>query len=647
MNGSRPVALFALVSLLVIAAGSTAFAKTINVPGDKPTIQKAIDAAVNGDVVLVAKGTYRENLNFKGKAITVESTNPTDPAVVRATIIDGGQNGSVVTFKSGEQATSVLTGFTLTNGSGTAVYDKKNKDYYYEGGGAYCCKSSPTLTHNTISQNSASGDQYGDGGDGGGVYCYQSSPTLTNNTISGNSTHDYGGGVDCESNSSPALTHNTLSGNTATVDGGGVSCLSSSPTLTHNTLSRNTAKNGGGVCCLSSSPTLTHNTITHNSAGYGGGVWGTGASSLALTDNTISGNKATYYGGGVSCNQPATISNNTISGNTAGWSGGGVDCESSSLALSNDTISGNSAGNWGGGVYYSFNNACLPTLTNNTLNGNSASCGGGVCCYQSSPALTNNTLSGNSAAKGGGVYCISSSSPVINNTTIAFNTKGGGLYVDVTQFPAYPSSPVITYCDLYGNTGGNYVNWPKQTGHSGNISQDPLFANAAGGDFHEKSKGGRWDPTTKTWVVDTVHSPCIDAGDPTSAFDKEPKPNGGRINMGDYGDTRQASKAAPAGSSGQISLTATAAAATGSGLAQITVNLTAAAAVQVSILNVAGREVAVLAPQDLPEGLSILLWDGRSTSGTKAPAGRYLVRATARGEDGSQAQALAGLTLGR
>jgi regulator of RNase E activity RraA len=68
-----------------------AFATTINVPADYATIQVAIDAANNGDTVLVAPGTYVENIEFYGKAITVSSAE--GPEV---TVIDGNQSGSVV-----------------------------------------------------------------------------------------------------------------------------------------------------------------------------------------------------------------------------------------------------------------------------------------------------------------------------------------------------------------------------------------------------------------------------------------------------------------------------------------------------------------------------------------------------------------------
>ena len=62
------------------------------------------------------------------------------------------------------------------------------------------------------------------------------------------------------------------------------------------------------------------------------------------------------------------------------------------------------------------------------------------------------------------------------------------------------------------------------------------------GDFHLKSAAGRWDPTTKAFVTDTATSPCIDKADPASTFANEVAPNGGRADLGRYGDTAEASK---------------------------------------------------------------------------------------------------------
>ncbi len=63
------------------------------------------------------------------------------------------------------------------------------------------------------------------------------------------------------------------------------------------------------------------------------------------------------------------------------------------------------------------------------------------------------------------------------------------------------------------------------------------------GDYHLKSQAGRLDPSSGSWIVDDVTSPCLDAGDPNSPIGHEPFPNGGVINMGAYGGTAEASKA--------------------------------------------------------------------------------------------------------
>lgn len=109
---------------------------------------------------------------------------------------------------------------------------------------------------------------------------------------------------------------------------------------------------------------------------------------------------------------------------------------------------------------------------------------------------------------------------------------------------------LIEYNNVWNNKGGSYQGNVES---KNDISVDPLFVKSdipiSSGkpeqleiDLHLKSQYGRWDRGGKRWVSDSVTSPCIDAGDPNSAYDLEPPPNGKRINMGAYGNTREASK---------------------------------------------------------------------------------------------------------
>src|SRR5262249_32009375 len=100
---------FAVVAAIALPVSGQA--ATIRVPSDVASIQQAIDAAAGGDTVVVSPGTYVENVDFHGKAVTVASEQ--GPA---ATIIDGGGAGSVVTFASGETRSAVLRGFTIRHG---------------------------------------------------------------------------------------------------------------------------------------------------------------------------------------------------------------------------------------------------------------------------------------------------------------------------------------------------------------------------------------------------------------------------------------------------------------------------------------------------------------------------------------------------
>ncbi|MBK8798007.1 MAG: DUF1565 domain-containing protein [Anaerolineales bacterium] len=137
----------------------------------------------------------------------------------------------------------------------------------------------------------------------------------------------------------------------------------------------------------------------------------------------------------------------------------------------------------------------------------------------SAPTIENNTLVGEPDEQG--IYIgNSATTPLIRNNIIT----GYSIGIHVVAGTAAPT-PIILYNDLWNNTE-NYRSYPNQTGTAGNISTDPAFVNTAARDFHLRNT--------------SPSSPAIDAGDPSSPYNREPGPNGGRINMGAYGNTVEA-----------------------------------------------------------------------------------------------------------
>ena len=312
----RKIIIYACTSALILAAlAVSALAATIYVKpdgsGDYPTIQAGINAAVTGDIVLLAAGTYtgagNRDIDFMGKAITVTSESGRD-----VTIIDCEGLGRGFLFQNGETSASVLSGVTIRNGW-------VSEDV---GGGGICCRSSsPAILNNIISgSTAAAGGCFPNCGLGGGIYCSESSPTILSNTISGNLASICGGGIFCDRYSSPAISNNTITGNTALIAwGGGIFCQEfSSLAISNNTISGNTAEGGGGIHC---------------------GAY----SSPAISNNTISGNSAEWYGGGIYCYSYCnpSITNTIISFSSAG---SGIYCEGGNPTLTSCDIYGNAGG---------------------------------------------------------------------------------------------------------------------------------------------------------------------------------------------------------------------------------------------------------------------------------------------------------------
>jgi hypothetical protein len=276
--------------LALVGHPSLAFATILHVPTEQPTIQAAINAAAAGDTVLIAPGTYFENINFSGKAITV--TSEQGPAV---TIIDGGSLGPVATFATSETTQSVLSGLTLRHGQGTFAAG-------YDGGGIHIASASPTISGNVITNNTA-------GSFGGGISVDSGSPVIKNNTITNNSqipgwSGGVGGGIYIGGIGAAQVIGNAISNNQEVQgSGGGIGINAASPIIQNNTINGNSAYSQGGAIYIinTSSPSIVQNLIIGNSAGTGGGVYWSIPSGSApfLLSNTLSSNSALTQGSAV------------------------------------------------------------------------------------------------------------------------------------------------------------------------------------------------------------------------------------------------------------------------------------------------------------------------------------------------------------
>jgi len=291
------IALFLFSALPVPSLNAATFYILPDSSGDAPTIQAGLDMCAEGDTVLVASGTYTENIVWPliDGLVLMSESGPED------TIIDGGGIERVIACFEVDSLT-VIEGFTIQHG------------YSYRGAGIGVEYSALTIKNNIIRENVVY--DHPDWVDGGaGIGCLQSTAKIIDNLI----------------------THNSCSATGVNGGGGiGINAHSGPVVVTGNTITDNYAMSGAGIIVTNAStPIISNNIIANNDAWRGGGGITTKSEAAAnVFDNEISGNTGAEAGGGIRSvvGDMSIFTRNTVSGNTAPQ-GAGIYCNEGSQAL--------------------------------------------------------------------------------------------------------------------------------------------------------------------------------------------------------------------------------------------------------------------------------------------------------------------------
>lgn len=533
----RMLCLFVPVWVLIASSGISA---VIHVPADYPSIQEAIAAAEELDQIIVAPGTYVENVRFMGKDVHVVSSDGAE-----STVIDGNQEGSVAAFTYYESRDAVLEGFTLTNGTGTLFSGN------VLGGGILCrANSEPIIRNNIIRDNEAE--------KGGGIHCVYSSPLIENNIITQNrsSASNHACAIRCGNNSSPVIRNNEITDNEDVgiyfelcraeivknlISGnpqGGVQCEDAEAEIIDNVVSDNASSSyhAPGISIMDSSALIEgnhisgnvntyaigagirvsaddelveirHNVIVGNVAvhGEGGGIYYNLDidAPLIIEHNLIVNNRALHGGGISGWDAALTCKNNVFIENNAAEVGGAIYLRRGNHQITSNRFVGNIAGNSGGGIFMEVQlgkggKQYFSLLVNNVMENNSTTLNGGaICSHNLDLELVNNTICNNSTSFigcGGGLYAQAANAEIVN--TIFWNNPSlEGAQVGLGNF-LDPSVLIIYHSLLEGGEAGVHVEHGSTLHWGvGMIDADPHFVDAANNDYHL-----------------TYPSPCLNAG---------------------------------------------------------------------------------------------------------------------------------------
>lgn len=456
---------YVFLPLLFCVIISTGFSATLHVPAEYQTIQAAVNAAVDGDTILMADGTYtgsgNRDVDLQAKALTVISENGPEACIIDC---QGAHQNDHRAFQM-LTATSdpvFLSGLKIING--------------------YMPGMTPELY-------------------GGAIIVSETATVVIENCIFANNYSTHGGAIYCNSNSAVTVTACVFQDNSAFSGGAIRGEIASDTIISHCQFQNNNAEIGGAVCVfpISTAMVITHSVFMGGTAVHGGGIALSAAdgSRTQLLRDPLPGREPgrfnidsceflsneAFTGGGVqSYFSNPEITRCIFDSNSAESLGGGLDSDCTHLVLKNSLFTKNSAGAVGGAIH--------------------------VRGPHGSSHISNVTCDTNTALVAGSMGFNSCGPAVVHNSIAFFNAAETGQEIALTN--GYTSSEVsVDFSNIAGGESavfvdpGSVLTWGAE-----NLDMDPLFVEGPLGYCYlsHSAVSGQ-----------TEDSPCIDAGSVASS----------------------------------------------------------------------------------------------------------------------------------